>query len=187
MTAKGQTEKWITAGLGVVCVVLVINLVFRGSSRTRPTKPTTPAATAVSSSPGRSAAARAAEDLAEYNPAVRLDEFKAIQARRQAKLDRNPFEFVVREAPPKPEVTAVAAAPQPAAPPSPPPPPLKAVGYTEKGGGVREAIVTFQDEIFVVHEGETFAKRFRVVKLTPAQVEVSDETTQKTIRLPIGG
>jgi hypothetical protein len=36
----------------------------------------------------------------------------------------------------------------------------------------------------VIHEGETFAKRFRVLKITPNQVEVNDETTQQNIRLP---
>jgi hypothetical protein len=61
------------------------------------------------------------------------------------------------------------------------------VGYTQSGGGSGEAFVTLQEELFVVHEGETFAKRFRVVRLTPAVVEVFDETTQQTIRLPIGG
>jgi cell division protein FtsN len=187
MRSKGQTEKWITAGLGAVCLVLVVNFVFRGGQRSNTAKPATPAARPPAAPQARSAAARAADDLAQYDPAVRVDEFEKIQGRPEAKLNRNPFEFVVREMAPTPQQTATTAAPTPQAPPAPPPPPLKAIGYSEKGGGVKEAMVTFQDELFVVHEGETFAKRFRVTKLSPVQVEVSDETTQQTIRLPIGG
>jgi hypothetical protein len=79
--------------------------------------------------------------------------------------------------------TPAPAAPAPPAPPAPPP--LKAVGYTEKAGGVKEAIVSDDQEIYIVHEGESFAKRFRVLKISPAAIEVDDETTHQTIRLPI--
>jgi hypothetical protein len=187
MTSKGQAGKWITAGLGVVCLVLVVNLVFHGGNRAATTKPgARPASSAAT--PARSAAERSADELARYDPAIRLDEFKTIQGRPQAKLGRDPFEFVARPVAPRPSEVAAAATSGPQAPPAPPPPPpLKALGYSEKSGGIREAIVTFQDELFVVHEGETFARRFRVTKLSPAQIEVSDETTQQTIRLPIGG
>jgi hypothetical protein len=183
MTSTGQTGKWISAGLAIVCLILVVNLIFRDSQRTPPAKPATAPAP-----PARGAATRAADELARYDPAVRMDEFKEIQGRAPVRLNRNPFEFVAREAAPSPQQTAAGSAATPAPPPAPPPPPaLKAVGYSEKGGGIREAIVTFQDELFVVHEGEVFAKRFRVTKLSPVQIEVSDETTQQTIRLPIGG
>jgi hypothetical protein len=59
------------------------------------------------------------------------------------------------------------------------------VGYTERAGGVREAIVSDDQEIYIVHEGESFAKRFRVLKISPSLVEVDDDTTHETIRLPI--
>jgi hypothetical protein len=182
MTTKSQTEKWITAGLGVVALILVVNLVFRGKPARAPVKAAASPA-AAKTAPSRSAIS----ELERYDPALQLDRLKAIEKRTPSSLKRNPFEFVTREvaAVPGPAGLAPASAPQVPAPP--PPPPLKAVGYTQSGSGTGEAFVTLQEELFVVREGETFARRFRVVKLTPTQVEIFDETTQQTIRLPIGG
>ena len=183
MTEKGKTEKWITAGLGVMALVLVVNLIFRGNPSAAPPKGPAPAAAAARAkdSPAPS------DELTRFDPALQLDEFKAIQKRPASSLKRNPFEFVTREVAAAPTPVGTTAAPTAQAPAPPPPPPLKAVGYTQSGGGAGEAFVTLQDELFVVHEGESFAKRFRVNKLTPAVVEVFDETTQQIIRLPIGG
>jgi hypothetical protein len=125
---------------------------------------------------------RVADELARYDPAVRLDLLKELQSRPLPKMARNPFEFGAKPAPatePQPAALAPAQAPPPAAPP------LKAVGYTEKAAGVREAIISDDQEIYIVHEGETFAKRFRVLKISPSVVEVDDDTTHQTIRLPI--
>jgi hypothetical protein len=123
-----------------------------------------------------------ADELARYDPGVRLDLLKELQNRPLPRLARNPFEFEVRRTAPT-EPTTPAAAPAASAPPAPLP--LKAVGYTEKAGGVKEAIVSDEQEIYIVHEGESFAKRFRVVKISPAAIDVDDETTHQTIRLPI--
>ena len=187
MKSKSQLEKWGTGILGVLCLILVANLVFRGSSKPESVRPAAPAAHTSAATHSRSLPTQTADELARYDPAVQLDALKEIMARPEPKIGRNPFEFPVKEAPPQPVSTAGPAAPGPAARPAPPPPPpLKAVGYTEKSGGVREAIVSLEDQIFVIHEGETFAKRYKVLKITPSQIEVNDETTQQSIKLPFG-
>lgn len=186
MTEKGKTEKWITAGLGVMALVLVVNLVFRGKPSGAPPQGPAPAPASAAAARAKNSPA-ASDELTRYDPALQLEEFKAIQKRPASNLKRNPFEFVAREVAAAPTPDGATAAPPPQAPALPPPPPLKAVGYTQSGGGAGEAFVTLQDELFVVHEGESFAKRFRVNKLTPAVVEIFDETTQQIIRLPIGG
>ena len=40
------------------------------------------------------------------------------------------------------------------------------IGYVEKAGGEKEAIVEYQDQVFLVHEGELFAGKYRVLRLT---------------------
>jgi hypothetical protein len=182
MKQKGKTEKWITAGLGVMALVLVVNLIFRGKPSAAPPKGAAPAAAARAKD-----APAPSDELTRFDPALQLDDFEAIQKRPASTLKRNPFEFVTREVAAAPAPVGTTAAPTPQAAAPPPPPPLKAVGYTQSGGGAGEAFVTLQDELFVVHEGESFGKHFRVNKLTPAVVEVFDETTQQIIRLPIGG
>ena len=185
MKSKSHLEKWGSIGLGLVCLILVVNLVFRGGFKTGSAKPVAPAPRPAPAARGQAEAQRPLDDLARYNPAIRMDVLEQIAGRPEVKIARDPFEFEAHGPPPKAPTSATASpAPQPAAPQAPPPPPLKAVGYTEKTGGAREAIVSLDDELFVIHEGETFAKRFRVLKITPNQVEVNDETTQQNIRLP---
>jgi hypothetical protein len=185
MKSKSHLEKWGSIGLGLVCLILVVNLVFRGGFKTGSAKPVAPAPRPAPAARGHAGVQRPLDDLARYNPAIRMDLLEQIAERPEIKIARDPFEFEAHQPPPKAQNSAAAApASQPAAPQPPPPPPLKAVGYTEKTGGVREAIVSLDDQLFVIHEGETFAKRFRVLKITPNQVEVNDETTQQDIRLP---
>ncbi len=52
------------------------------------------------------------------------------------------------------------------------------VGYVEKAGGEKEAIVEYQNEVFLVHEGELFAGKYRVLRLTALAVEIVEEPTE---------
>jgi hypothetical protein len=52
------------------------------------------------------------------------------------------------------------------------------IGYVEKAGGEKEAIVEYQNQVFLVHEGELFAGRYRVLRLTALSVEIVEEPTE---------
>jgi len=52
------------------------------------------------------------------------------------------------------------------------------IGYVEKAGGEKEAIVAFQDQVFLVHEGELFAGKYRVLRVTALAVEIVEEPTE---------
>jgi hypothetical protein len=181
MTGKGQREKWAAGFLAVVCALLILNLVMRGGARAGSTRRAASAAS--SGGHDRTSAPRSIDELARYDPGIHLDQLKELEGRPLPKIARNPFAFVVHEAPKQEQATA--SAPAPATPAPPPPPPIKAVGYSEQAGGLREAIVMAEDQIFVVHEGETFAKRYHVVSISPSQVEISDENTHQNVRLPV--
>lgn len=181
MTGKSQVEKWAAGVLGLVCLLLVLNLVLRSGMKVGASRATLPARVSLPVTRSRAVADRVADELARYDPEVRLNLLKELQSRPLPKLARNPFEFEAKPAPPTQPATAAPAVP--AQPPAPPP--LKAVGYTEQTGGVREAIVSDDQQIYIIHEGESFANRFRVLKISPSAVEVGDDTTHQTIRLPI--
>jgi hypothetical protein len=183
MKTGSQIEKWVAGFLGVVCLALILNMVFRSGARAGGTRPPARSAAPAARARAGSGVAAGSDELARYDPRVRLDLLKEIQDRPLPKLARNPWEFEARAAP-APQAKGEASV-APAPPPKPPPPPLKAVGVTQKSGGINEAIVSDEQEIYIVHEGETFARRFRVVKITPSQVEIDDDTTHETIRLPI--
>ena len=66
-----------------------------------------------------------------------------------------------------------------------PPVKLTILGYVEKPGVGREVAVSDSLEVYVTHEGETFAERFKVLKITPTLVEVFDTYTNQNLRLGI--
>jgi hypothetical protein len=174
-------NKWGSAVLGVVAVLLVVNLVAQyramqpGNSHATSARPITPIPRAAKAS------SHVTSDLAQYDPDVHFDALKKLDSRPLPDEDRNPFEFVGEAAPaaPKPE------APKPVLPPAPPPPPpLKAMGYNELPGGKKEAMVTYNEDLVVVHEGDLIGTKFKVVKIDPSMVVVEDGETKKNIELP---
>ena len=49
----------------------------------------------------------------------------------------------------------------------------------------REIVISDDYEVYVTHEGETFAERFKVLKLTPAAVDILDTKNNLTVRLDL--
>jgi hypothetical protein len=186
MKLPAGIQKWGVAVLGVVSLLLVINLVGQyremepGHSHAHPVKASGPPTRVVKG------ASHAADDLAKYDPDIHFAALKALDSRPLPDEERNPFEFVGG---PPPPITLAAAAPgapaaAPAPPPPPPPPPLKAAGYNELPGGQKEAMITYNDDMVVVHEGEMIGTKFKVVKITPTMVVVEDGDTHQNLELP---
>jgi hypothetical protein len=168
-------------------LLLVINLVAQyremepGHSRAHPVK--------VTGTPTRlvKGASRVADDLAKYDPDIHFATLKALESRPLPDEERNPFAFVGGPPPPISQAAAAPGAPTVAPappPPPPPPPPLKAAGYNELPGGQKEAMVTYNDDMVVVHEGDLIGTKFKVVKITPTMVVVEDGDTHQNIELP---
>lgn len=173
-----QTEKWGIRVLGVVCVALVASLGWRifGNSNSMVSAAQSGAAKRGAASHGKKL------DLERFNPRLNLALLKQIESQPLPKTARNPFEYPPPPAPPV-QPTAPAPAPKPAPPPAPPP--IKAIGYSMKAGNVPEAVVADEQDIYVVHVGETFAKRYHVLAISPDRVDIQDATTQQTVHLPI--
>lgn len=179
------TEKWVSAALGVLALALVVNLVvqYRGTQPGAHVShdPFGPVHTRVTRGPSH-----VADDLVKYDPQVHFDALKAQDQRALPDEDRNPFEFVGGAPAPAP-VAGTRGAPVGVAqpPPPPPPPPIKAVGYNQLPGGKDEAMVTYNDDLEVVHVGDIVGSRFTVVKITPTTVVVQDGQTHQNLELPI--
>lgn len=187
MKLKGHLEKWASGILGAVSLLLVVNLALQfnwvraGGARPSPAYPRVAAnARAANSSMG-------GDDLSRYESMVELDLLKELDARPLPELTRNPFEF---EAPPltKAQQDAQAAAAAAAALPQPPPPlviTLKALGYAEKTGGVREAYVADDTDVYIIHEGDSVANRYRILKISPNSITVEDEPSHQSAEIAI--
>ncbi len=189
MKGTGHIQKWGAGVLGAVSLVLVVTLVLQlNRGRTENTRPgaRTPPSTKASAVPGAKGAAgkqKISDELSRYDPVVKQDLLKEFEDRPLPELRRNPFEFVGGPT----EASPVQAAVQAAAPQPPPPPPvtLKLLGYSEGKGGVKEAMVSDEDQIFVVHEGDSVGTRYKIIKITPTVITVQDATLHQNVDLPV--
>lgn len=56
---------------------------------------------------------------------------------------------------------------------------LMTLGYVEKAGGEKEAIVEFLGQVYLLHEGDLFAERYRVLQVSPSSVRIVEESAEK--------
>jgi hypothetical protein len=184
MKLSGRVEKWVIGVLGVVCAVVLAKMVVQLSGlRGGGGRVSASTAAAVKGALGKGG--RAGDELSRYDSVVRLDLLKQLQDRPLPELDRSPFEFEAAPVRPAPAPASTAAAPPPAQPPAPPPISVKPMGYSETAGGVREVYMSEEDQVYVVHEGETIAGKYKILKITPKIVTVEDVTSHQTADLPI--
>lgn len=189
MKIEGQLEKWASAALGVVCVFLLWQLALSSKGvNAGASRPTLAPSGSRTARPLKAARPASPDDTAQYDAGLKLDRLEALEDRPLPPLERNPFEFPAPKAAMQPRVTPDQGMsppnPEPAAVPAPIP--FKAIGFAENAGGARQAVITDdEEEIYLVHEGEVFAKKFRVNKVSGTVVEIRDESTQQTIQLPI--
>jgi hypothetical protein len=205
MKSIGRIEKWAVGVLGAVSLVLIVKLVVqynqvRVGARRRAAvisaKPVLRGNAGAGMGPshakaGAPAGAKTAagkqkltDELSRYNSLVKLDLLKEFEERPLPELKRNPFEFVAVPT----QVSRVQTAGETSAPPPPPAPPpvtLKVMGYSEGVGGVKEAMVSDEDQVFVVHAGDSVGARYKVIKITPTAVTVEDATLHQTVDLPV--
>jgi hypothetical protein len=186
MKLPASIEKLGIGVLGVVSLLLVANLVaqYRNMQpQISHVRPAAPGASPARATKVVKATSHAADGLEKYDPDVHLAALSALDSRPLPDEDRNPFEFVGGE--PAPVARGPVAVAQAAAPaPAPPPLPLKAVGYNELPGGGKEAMVTFNDDLQVVHEGDVIGTKYKIVKINPTMVVVEDGDTHETHELP---
>jgi hypothetical protein len=189
MKITGHIEKWASGILGAVSLLLLVNLVLQfngvraGGARPSPAYP------GGSSKERPAKGSKGSDDLSRYDTIVRLDLLQELDGRPLPELPRNPFEFEAPQISKEQQMAqAAAAAAATTAPPPPPPVPevnLKALGYAEKAGGVREAYVVDDTDVYIVHEGDSVANRYRILKITPASITVEDEPSHQSVELPI--
>ncbi len=147
-------------------------------------------------------------DLSLVDPTLRVDLMERLQAVTAGGSGRNLFEFAAAPPPPAPPPSqatiepkiiplpvadaATPSEPAVAAPPpkpTAPPIPLKFFGYsTPPRGGTRRGFFLDGEEIVVAIEGELIKRRYKVIRIGPASVEMEDMqfNQRQTLRLEEG-
>jgi hypothetical protein len=139
--------------------------------------------TTVSVAPGNIAAIQNYQLLAVENPQLHRDKMEAAEKTEYHSLGRNPFSEVAAPKEHAEPIKVAQHAPQgpPVLPPPPPPslpPNMKFFGYgTIPNGTLRRAFLSDGDEVYIVGEGDTLLGRFRIVKISNANLEFEEIAT----------
>jgi hypothetical protein len=69
-------------------------------------------------------------------------------------------------------------------PPPPPPIDLKFFGY-EAEGGAKKAFLLHNDDVFIASEGDVVDHHYKIIKINPLSIEVTDLLYNNTQTLPL--
>jgi hypothetical protein len=186
MKNKKPLEIAATIGLGAICAFLILRLVVRVRAMSAGPSAGVAVDRPVSREMRRVVIPLAPKPLAlPESPALNVALFDQLQAQSLAAPDRDPFSFTPTPQQIQQRAGAPAAENRPKGPPPPPPVPLKALGYMQDTQGKLQAYLADSQNIYAVHEGEKFDKVYRVLKVTPAFIEIEDESLNLRAQLAI--
>lgn len=169
-------KKTIVAVVLMIVAIAVVVYQFTGNDAAEPqTPPPTGAAKPVKKSPVLMAHS--------LDPTLRFDLLKSSEDVTYKGTGRDIFRS---EAPPPDipkEITKVINTPPP--PPPPPPIPLKFYGYEGGKAGANRIFLIKGEDIFLAKEGDIVDRRYKIVHVGPASVEVQDVLTNNTQTIPL--
>ena len=182
------------AVLGVVVLGLVIwdvNRLFFGSPSAPPPQPASASAAAPPSS-GSGTAARIPVSLSKLDPTLHPEIMAQAESIRYTGSGRNifsmnsapPAKIEAVKGPVRPNQQQIATATGPAGPPPPPPIDLQFFGY-EAYGNVRKAFLLHGNNIYIASEGDVVDHRYKIVKILPFSIQVTDVLYNNTQSLPL--
>ena len=193
-----RTRNLLTAGLLVVCVLMVLRLVLAasgvwgGSGSTSSSS----AASESSSSAARSRvpAASVPAETGAGAATLHLEELARLDGRALPDFEHNPFQYgpTPEQIKAQHQAEEIAQHPPPPVAPPPPPVPFKAIGYEQAPAGQRVAYLCVSggtgcaedQQPYAVRDGQEFGQHFKVLRITDSMVEVEDESYHQTVQLP---
>lgn len=197
MALKAGTEDRkkvaIAAALGIVVVGLFaweLNGVFGGSSPAPAVQAPVVRTVASAGQPTAAgpSATRIVVDLTHLDPTLHPEIMADAESLEYTGAGRNIFS--VYSAPPRIEAVRGPVRPSAAqamANNGPPPPPaidLKFFGY-EAHGGNRKAFLLHGDNVFIASEGDVVDHRYKVMKIAPFSIQITDLLFNNTQTLPL--
>ncbi|MGC2402395.1 MAG: hypothetical protein WA510_21555 [Acidobacteriaceae bacterium] len=199
--AEDKKKVYVASGLGAVMLILLVRFLWQtfGPSPAQPpaSAPVVtvarPAATSAVSSEGPAAPmygrqATKVGGLAALDPTLHPEIMRATESLEYTGNGRNIFsQFSAPPVIPKPIASIRQAAIDTGPPPPPPPPPINLgfYGYAAEKTGQRQVFLLHGDDIFIASEGEVVDRRYRVVKINAASVQVEDIPYHNTQTLPL--
>jgi len=186
--AENKTKLYAMVGLMALAIfVLLRTFLFSGA----------PVTTASSSAqtwvPGQPEAAnqiasRRWKRVAPLDPTLQIDLLKNSEGAEYKGSGRNIFE--AQAAIPEPDRSVLAKTPEPAPQPivsSPPPPPipLKFFGFASRPGQPKTIFLANGEDVFIGKEGDIVNRRYKIVHISPSQVEIEDVLNNNRQTIPL--
>jgi len=193
-----ENRKATVAGvvLMVIALVLCVRMLLPSSatpnavvSGNRPTTASAPAAVPARRA-GRDARAKHLASLIPptLDPRLRLELLKESEEVKYEGSGRNIFREHLEDIP-RPKAPGLIEGRKFAPPTEPLPPPinLKFYGWASKPGEPKAIFLAQGSEVFVATEGETIARRYKVVKINNNSVEIEDLLSNNKQSIPLTG
>jgi hypothetical protein len=194
---EDKKKVYLAGGLGAVMLILLVRFLWQtfGPSPAPAVAPPPPrvvtaprAATTTTEGPTYGHQAAKVGGLAALDPTLHPEIMRQAESLEYTGHGRNIFsQFSVAPEIPK-AVASVRTAHVDTGPPPPPPPPpinLGFYGYAAEKTGQRQVFLLHGDDIFIASEGDVVDRRYRVVKINSASVQVEDIPYHNTQTLPL--
>jgi hypothetical protein len=195
--SEDKKKVYLASGLGAVMLILLVRFLWQtfGPSPAPAVAPPPPrvvtaprAATTTAEGPAYGHQAAKVGGLAALDPTLHPEIMRQAESLEYTGHGRNIFsQFSVAPEIPK-AVASVRTAHVDTGPPPPPPPPpinLGFYGYAAEKTGQRQVFLLHGDDIFIASEGDVVDRRYRVVKINSASVQVEDIPYHNTQTLPL--
>jgi hypothetical protein len=195
---EDKKKVYIAATLGGLMLILLGRFLWQTFGPSPAPPPSAPPAVTVArpaapSSEGLPEAALAhpaakVGGLAALDPTLHPEIMRQAESLEYTGKGRNIFsQFSAPPAIPKP-IASIRQAHVDTGPPPPPPPPainLGFYGYAAEKTGQKQVFLLHGDDIFIASEGDVVDRRYRVVKINSASVQVEDIPYHNTQTLPL--
>jgi hypothetical protein len=184
--AENRKKLGIMVALALVAVFMLLRTLNTPGSQAATANVTVPTTTRQSPEQRRTQRARGAQLTSNLDPTLRLDLLAASEQTSYKGTGRNIFkpqpEPVIAKIPQEEKKILDYTVPKP-----PPPPPInmKFFGFANKPGEPKRVFLAQGDDVFIAGEGEIVNRRYRVVRISPASVEVEDVLTNHSENLPL--
>jgi hypothetical protein len=200
---EDKKKVYLASGLGLVMLILLVRFLWQtfGPSPTpapapppvitvaRPASAPSGETTPVSSTAGAYAhPAAKIGGLASLDPTLHPEIMRQAESLEYTGTGRNIFsQFSAPPSIPKPIAPIRQASVDTGPPPPPPPPPINLgfYGYAAEKTGQKQVFLLHGDDIFIASEGDVVDRRYRVVKIGTASIQVEDIPYHNTQTLPL--
>jgi hypothetical protein len=197
---EDKKKVYLATGLGLVMLILLVRFLWQnfGPSPSPAPVVTAPRPAAAPSSgeaaqenttvPAYAHPAAKIGGLASLDPTLHPEIMRQAESLEYTGSGRNIFsQFSAPPAIPKPIAPIRQAHVDTGPPPPPPPPPINLgfYGYAAEKTGQKQVFLLHGDDIFIASEGDVVDRRYRVVKIGAASVQVEDIPFHNTQTLPL--